>query len=224
MNLLLAKKGMVLPLYAHELSLMREKGYIAEDLFYQAKSCVAGAVDARMAGLEIPTMTSGGSGNQGIVTILTPYIVGTKLNIDNQKILESIAIAHIVNAYTKCFLGELSVICGCAVSAGMAAAVAIVYQQSGINMSQMTLAMHNVIGDLSGLVCDGAKPGCALKATSSVDCALRGGFMALENYGIGIHDGVIGKTIEESIQNLRLLSLQGMGLVDPTLLKIFNSK
>lgn len=158
------------------------------------------------------------------MTILTPYIVGTELNIDREIILKSIAIAHLVNAYIKCFLGELSVICGCAMSAGLAATAAIVYQQRGIDIPGITLAIHNVIGDLGGLICDGAKPGCSLKATTSVDSSLRGAFMALENYGINFQDGLLGKTIEDSIQHLRQLTLEGMFQVDPTLLSIISAK
>jgi len=102
------------------------------------------------------------------------------MGVEAERILRSIAAAHMVNAYIKCFLGEISVICGCAMSAGIASATAIVYQQAGADIGRITLAVNNVIGDLSGLVCDGAKPGCAMKAITAVDTAIRSALMALK--------------------------------------------
>ncbi|MFW5888065.1 MAG: L-serine ammonia-lyase, iron-sulfur-dependent, subunit alpha, partial [Bacteriovoracia bacterium] len=201
-----------------------QKGLLADDIFYKTKYKVAAAVDARMSGFNLAAMTSGGSGNQGILTILTSYMVGKEMKIAEPIIYESIAWAHILNAYTKCFLGELSVICGCAMSAGLSSATAIVYQQKGPDLQTMTLAVNNVIADLGGIICDGAKPGCALKAITSVDSAIRSAFMALDGLGPTLDDGIIGNSVEESIKNLSQVTLEGMLQVDPTLLKIFCSK
>jgi L-cysteine desulfidase len=169
-------------------------------------------------------MTSGGSGNQGIVAILTPYIVGREMGIDANRIVESIAAAHLVNAYVKCFVGEISVICGCAMAAGIAAATAIVYQQAGIDLDRITLAVNNVIGDLGGLICDGAKPGCAMKAVTAVDTAIRSGLMALKGFGLSVDDGLVGQCIEDSLRNLGRITLDGMFQVDPTILRILQEK
>ena len=87
-----------------------------------------------MAGLSHPVMTSGGSGNQGIVATLPTYLVGREMDVAADRIIASVAVAHLVNAYLKCFLGELSVVCGCAMAAGIASSTAIVYQQAGIDM------------------------------------------------------------------------------------------
>jgi L-cysteine desulfidase len=209
---------------AFQLRQMRRKEILADDLFYRTKVRVASAVDARMAGLPYPAMTSGGSGNQGIVAILTPHEVGRELGVDEETILRSIAVAHGLNAYVKCFVGELSVICGCAMAAGIAAAVAIVYQQAGVDIEKITFAINNVVGDLGGLICDGAKPGCSMKTVTSVDAAMRSAFMALEGYGLSDHDGVIGRDAEESIRNLGRLTLEGMLEVDPTVIDILQMK
>lgn len=203
---------------------MHEKGILGDDLFYRAKKTIAQAVDARMAGTARPCMTSGGSGNQGIVAILTPHIVGKETGVDSSTILESIVVAHVVNTYIKCFMGELAVICGCAIAAGVAASLAIVYQQKGVDPKTMQMAANNVIGDLSGLICDGAKPGCAMKTVTSVDSAIRSAMMAIDGYSLGTEEGVVGLTLESTIANLSKLALEGMFLVDPMLLDILEEK
>jgi L-cysteine desulfidase len=203
---------------------MQREAFLADDLFFRTKLRVASAVDGRMAGMSQAVMTSGGSGNQGVVAILTPYIVGREMGVDAERILRSIAVAHLVNAYVKCFVGEISVICGCAMAAGIASATAIVYQQAGIDIQRVTLAVNNVIGDLSGLICDGAKPGCAMKAITAVDTAIRSALMALKGYGLTADDGLVGLTVEESFRNLGRITLEGMFRVDPTMLTILRDK
>jgi L-cysteine desulfidase len=224
MNLALAELGMELGGTATQLRRMNEDGFLAGDMFYRTKLRVASAVDARMAGLERAAMTSGGSGNQGIVAILTPYLVGEEMKVARRRIIESVAVAHLVNAYVKCYLGELSVICGCAMAAGIAAALAIVYQQRGMDERAMSLAAGNVIGDLGGLICDGAKPGCALKAITAVDAAMRSALMALHGAGPSADDGLVGRSVEDSLRNLGRITLEGMFRVDPTLLDILRDK
>ncbi|MFH1981330.1 MAG: L-serine ammonia-lyase, iron-sulfur-dependent, subunit alpha [Pseudomonadota bacterium] len=224
MNLAIAEAGAEIKRTAYQLQQMKASGVMAEDLFYTAKFTVAAAVDARMSGYPMPVMTSGGSGNQGVVGILTPYLVGCHQKIALERIQESIAVTHALNSYIKCYIGELSVICGCSMAAGIAAAAAIVYQQCGIDMEKITFAMGNVIGDLSGLICDGAKPGCAMKTVSAVDTAMRSGFMAIAGYGLSDNDGIIGATPENSIRNLGRIAMEGMFKVDPTVIHILQDK
>jgi L-cysteine desulfidase len=138
--------------------------------------------------------------------------------------LRSVAVSHLVNAYVKCYLGELSAICGCALAAGLGAAVAIVYQRVGNDLSKITKAINNVIGDLGGMVCDGAKPGCALKVVTSVDSALRSALMALEGFGLTEEQGMLGATAEESLRQLSRLSREGMMHVDATMLRIIEDR
>jgi L-cysteine desulfidase len=224
MNLAMSEWGFEVGGTAHQLRLMQRESFLADDMFFRTKLRVASAVDARMAGMSQAVMTSGGSGNQGVVAILTPYIVGREMGVDADRIMQSIAVAHLVNAYVKCFIGEISVICGCAMAAGIAAATAIVYQQAGIDMGRITLAVNNVIGDLSGLICDGAKPGCAMKAVTAVDTAIRSALMALKGYGLTADDGLVGQTVELSLANLGRITLEGMFRVDPTMLTILKDK
>ena len=225
MNLEMAAAGESLRKTAYQMERMHEKGILAADMVYRAKKTIAQAVDARMAGVAAPVMTSGGSGNQGIVAILTPHLVGEETGIDGPTILESIVVAHVVNSYIKCYMGELAVVCGCAIAAGVAASLAIVYQQKKqVDAQTMQMAANNVIGDLSGLICDGAKPGCAMKTVTSVDAAIRSAMMALDGYSLGTEEGVVGLTLESTIANLSKIALEGMFQVDPMLLDILEEK
>jgi len=224
MNLAMADRGDQVPGAASQLRRMHEAGLLGDDLFFRVKTRVAAAVDARMAGLPHPVMTSGGSGNQGALAILVPYIAGQERRVPSGRVQESIALAHVLNAYVKCFMGELSVVCGCALAAAIAGAGAIVYQHAGIDMPKLTHAVNNVIGDLSGLICDGAKPGCTMKTVSGADAALRAAFMAIEGFGLSNDDGMLGPTAAESIRNLGRISIEGMLNVDPTVIDILSRK
>jgi L-cysteine desulfidase len=224
MNLAMSEKGVDLKKNAFQLLQMMKQNLMADDLFYRVKQRVASALDARMGGIAEPVMTSGGSGNQGVLTILVPYLVGRERLVDLPRIQESIAISHAVNSYIKSFTGELSVVCGCAIAASIAAAIAIVYQAAGIDMEKITYAVDNIIADLSGIICDGAKSGCSMKTVTGADTAMRSAFMALAGYGISKDDGIIGGSAEESIRNLSKISLEGMGLVDSTVVRILQGK
>lgn len=224
MNLEISEKGQKLRKVGHYVADLMEKGFFKDDIFSTSKVLTASAADARMAGLGYPVMSSGGSGNQGIVAILVPYNVGKHFNIDEQTIIHSIALSHLVNSYVKCFTGNLSPLCGCAIAAGVGAAVAIVYQQHENDMKKITLAVNNLISDLGGMLCDGAKGGCALKVASSADSAIRSAYMALNDYGITEKEGFVGKTAEETIKNLSAIGKEGMANVDETVLGIMMDK
>jgi L-cysteine desulfidase len=224
MNLKISKAGQKLQKVGYYIYELVQRGLILEDAFSSSKILTASAADARMAGLNFPVMSSGGSGNQGIVAILVPYNVGKFFKIKERRIVESIALSHSINSYIKCFTGDLSPICGCAIAAGVGAAVAIVFQQHPKDMEKITLAVNNLISDLGGMLCDGAKGGCALKVASSTNSAIRSAYMALNNYGISETEGFVGKSAEETICNLSKISIIGMAEVDDTILGIMRDK
>ena len=224
MNMKISEAGLKLKKVGYYLSDLVKKGYFLDGIFSSSKILTASASDARMAGLNFPAMSSGGSGNQGIVAILVPYNVGKYFKIQYNKILQSIALSHLINSYIKCFTGDLSPLCGCSIAAGVGASVAIVYQQKGKDMEKITLAVNNLISDLGGMLCDGAKGGCALKVVSSTDSAIRSAYMALNNHGITELEGFVGKTAEETIYYLSRISEIGMAKVDDTMLKIMLGK
>ncbi|BBA70023.1 serine dehydratase subunit alpha family protein [Geobacter sulfurreducens] len=224
MNLRIAEEGKQLTKVGHYVEELVRKGFLLADVVSSSKILTASASDARMAGLPYPVMSSGGSGNQGIVAILVPYNVGMFFHVPEETILRSIALSHLVNAYIKCHTGDLAPICGCAIAAGVGAAVAIVYQQAGPDMHKIDLAVNTIISDIGGMLCDGAKGGCALKVVSSTDAAIRAAYMALNGHGISEEEGFVGKSAEETIHNLSRIADKGMALVDDIMLCIMLQK
>jgi L-cysteine desulfidase len=224
MNLEIAEAGKNLKKVGYYLSDLVKKGYLLDDVFSSSKILVASASDARMAGLNYPVMASGGSGNQGIVAILVPHNVGKFFKVAPKKVLCSIALSHLINGYIKCYTGDLSPLCGCSIAAGVGAAVAVVYQLKGKDLKKITFAVNNLISDLGGMLCDGAKSGCALKVVSSADAAIRSAYMAINDHGITAAEGFVGRTAEDTIRNLSRISAVGMAKVDDTMLGIMKRK
>ena len=224
MNLALAEEGKKLGKVGHFVADLVREGLMVDDVVSTSKILTASASDARMAGLPYPAMASGGSGNQGIVASLVPYTVGRFYGVPDETILKSIALSHLVNGYIKSYTGDLSPICGCAIAAGVGAAVAIVYQRSGKDLEKINLAVNTLVSDLGGMLCDGAKAGCALKVVSSTESAIRAAYMALKNHGITEEEGFVGRSAEVTIKNMSHISAIGMSLVDETMLGIMGDK
>lgn len=224
MNLKAAEMGQALQKVGFYIKELVRKKLLHMDLISSTKILTACAADARMDGQAVPVMASGESGNQGVVTILVPWKVGKEMEVDEKTILKSIALSHLLNGYVKVFTGELAPICGCAIAAGVGACAAIVYQQRGGCVPAITLAINNIISDIGGMLCDGAKSGCALKVVSSTDSAIRSAYMAINDYGITEVEGFVGKTAEATIQNLGNISSVGMSQVDPMIVGIMQKK
>ena len=224
MNLKAAEMGQALQKVGFYIKELVRKGLLQMDLLSSTKILTACAADARMDGRPVPVMSSGESGNQGVVTILVPWKVGKEMGVEETTILKSIALSHLLNGYVKVFTGELAPICGCAIAAGVGATAAIVFQQRGACVPAITLAVNNIISDIGGMLCDGAKSGCALKVVSSTDSAIRSAYMAINDYGITEVEGFVGRTAEETIQNLGNISSQGMSRVDPMIVDIMEEK
>ncbi len=224
MNLAAAREGLKLKKVGYYIEDLIHKGYLKRDILSTAKLTSAAATDARMAGVPVPVMSSGESGNQGVVAVLVPWLVGKAFRVPEKRILKSIALSHLVNSYIKVFLGELAPICGCAVAAGVGASVAIVWQRSGADTKKATLAVNTVISDIGGMLCDGAKSGCALKVASSADSSIRAAWMAMNGEGITEAEGFIGSTAEATIKNIARISSLGMKKVDCIILDIMTAK
>lgn len=224
MNLRICDAGHSLRRVGHYISELVKKNQQEDSLFSSCEVMTSSAVDARMAGLSLPVMSSGGSGNQGIVAILVPYLVGKHYDLEEGTIVRSLALSHLMNSYIKCFTGDLSPLCGCAIAAGVGAAVAIVYQRAGKDMAKITLAANNLISDLGGMLCDGAKEGCALKVASSTHSAIRAAHMALNDHGITPLEGFVGTTLEDTIRHLSQIGVIGMSQANNTMLNIMIEK
>lgn len=224
MNLRICEAGHSLRRVSHYISELVTKNQRKDSIFSSCEIMTSSAVDARMGGLNLPVMSSGGSGNQGIVAILVPYLVGMHYDLEEKTIIRSIALSHLMNSYIKCFTGDLSPLCGCAIAAGVGAAVAIVYQRAGKDIPKITLAANNLISDLGGMLCDGAKEGCALKVASSTNSAIRSAHMALNDHGITQVESFVGVSVEDTIRNLSRIGSIGMSQANDTMLDIMIDK
>jgi len=224
MNLEISNLGVKLKKVGFFLLDLQKKGFLMDDIFSSSKIITACAVDARMDGAAMPVMSSGSSGNQGIVASLVPYNVGKHFHIDEKTILKSIALSHLMNSYIKVFTGDLAPICGCAIAAGIGAACAIAYQQCKRDMEAITFAINNLVSDIGGMLCDGAKSGCALKVVSSTDAAIRAAYLGINHHGITNKEGFVGITAEDTIKNLGRITLVGMAHVDDTIVGIMMKK
>ena len=224
MNLAMAEEGFKLKKTGYLIAEMLKEARDQNEITATSKVLTASASDGRMAGIPLPVMSSGGAGNQGVVAILVAYNVGQAWKIDRERILRSIVLSHLVNAYVKCYTGDLSVICGCAIAAGMGAAVALVYQKCGDDMEKIGLAVNSVACDLGGIFCDGAKEGCAMKVISSTDAAIRAAYMAINDLGVMSQEGIAGLSPEDTIRNLSRITEQGMARVNEIILEIMRDK
>lgn len=196
---------------------------LSRDMILSARIITSAASDARMGGIKLPAMSSGGSGNHGLTAILPIYAVSSFLDCDEKVMLEAIALSHLVTAYVKAQTGRLSAVCGCSVAAGAGATAGVTYLMGGTSV-QMAGAITNLTEDLAGIICDGAKSGCALKLATAAGTAVQAALFAV--HGVNVHstDGIIGSSPEQTMQNIGTLSTQGMIDTDRTILKIMLEK
>ncbi len=184
-----------------------------------AKRMAGTASYARMSGVPLPVMTATGSGNQGITLYLTMEAVARHLGIDEEEKLRAMALASLVNIYIKSFIGELSSVCACGVSSGLAASMGVVRMLGG-GKRNMLLAARNVLGSISGMICDGAKEGCANKVALSAGLAVESALMAVEDVGIGADNGILDESFEGLVSHLAQLVNVGMGATNRTIVDI----
>lgn len=213
------KKGMGVGLGLHN---SIDKGILSDDLMNNAMMLTSAASDARMSGLNLPVMSSNGSGNNGLTTILPILAYQKKYDVEDEKIARALAISHIINSYIKHYIHRLSALCGCGVAAGTGAAVALAWLM-GATPEQIDGTIKNMLGNTSGMICDGAKVGCALKLATSASAAVQSALLALNDSIIPSKNGIIGETAEETIKNLGILSEEGMSITDDVILGIMRN-
>jgi L-cysteine desulfidase len=191
-------------------------------LLTNSMAMTAAASDARMAGSILPAMSNTGSGNQGITATL-PVVAASETFFSSQEDLaRALMLSHLVTIHIKGQLGRLSALCG-AVVASIGSACGIVYLSEG-TYDQVCYAIKNMIGNMTGMVCDGAKIGCALKVASGVSSAVQSVLLAMDNICISENDGIIDRDIEKTIRNLAKIGSTGMQETDDMILKIMVSK
>lgn len=193
------------------------------DMETDARILTSAASDARMSGVNLPAMSSAGSGNHGLTAILPVWVAGTYADVKEQDVLRAIALSHIVTAYVKAYTGRLSAVCGCSVAAGAGASAGIAYLMGG-SEKHVAGAIKNVIQDLAGVICDGAKAGCALKLATAASSAVRSALLSLQGVVAQPSDGIIGTSAEDTMRNMGTLSSEGMIETDRTILNIMVKK
>lgn len=179
------------------------------DPAHYAAAMAAAAADARMSGCERPVMSAAGSGNQGLTATVPLIALGERLGTEEETLLRALAISLLFTIHTKHYLGKLSVLCGCSISAAMGVGSGLVYMLGG-GKDKIASAISTMVADISGVVCDGAKPGCALKIATAVESAVRAANMAMHGSGAGCRDGIVCSNVEDSLANLGALGNQGM--------------
>lgn len=199
-----------------------EKELMGSSIFSKILAYTSGACDARMGGAMIPVMSNSGSGNQGISCTNPVLIYAEETGKSMEELIRALMLSHLTVIYIKQSLGRLSALCGCVV-ASTGSSCGITYLMGG-TYQQITFAVKNMIANLTGMICDGAKPSCALKVTTGVSTAVLSAVMAMENRCVTSLEGIIDEDIDTSIRNLTEIGAQGMNETDRLVLQIMTSK
>ena len=225
LNLALAQEGMRGRYglrVGQAISASANKEVFGDDFLSYAMALTAAASDARMAGCTMAAMSNSGSGNQGITVTMPVIAYSIKYRTSDEQLARALVLSHLVAIHIKGYLGKLSALCGCVI-ASTGSSCGLVYLRGG-DYEQVCSAIKNMIGNITGMVCDGAKVGCAMKVASGVSCALQSAVLAREGMCISEHDGIIEKDIEKTIQNLGKIGSVGMQHTDNMILDIMVCK
>ncbi|MFD2444397.1 serine dehydratase subunit alpha family protein [Bacillus sp. CGMCC 1.16607] len=195
-----------------------ENGYLSDDLATRAMSLAAAGSDARMAGSTMPVMANTGSGNQGIAVTLPVVAVAEKLNVDQDTMIRAVALSHLLTIHIKSKFGRLSALCG-VTAAGMGASGAIAFLLGG-GLIEVEAAVQNTIGNITGMICDGAKAGCAMKVSTCSNVAVQSALLAMNQKKIQATDGFIHNNVEKSIESFCKLGNQGTLQTDQLILEL----
>lgn len=225
LNLTLAKEGMSGKYglrVGYAISLEGNREVFGQDFLCYAMALTAAASDARMAGCTLAAMSNSGSGNQGITVTMPVIAYSLRYECSDEELARALVLSHLVAIHIKGYLGKLSALCGCVI-ASTGASCGLVYLRGG-DYEQICAAIKNMIGNITGMVCDGAKVGCAMKVASGVSSALQSAVLAREGICISEHDGIIEKDIEKTIRNLGRIGSIGMQNTDNMILDIMVCK
>ena len=212
--------------YGHALGKVLRGRYehqiMGDSVFSHILSYTSAACDARMAGAMIPVMSNSGSGNQGISATLPVLIFAEENGKSEEELIRALMLSHLTVIYIKQSLGRLSALCGCVVAA-TGSSCGITWLMGG-NYEQVAYAVQNMIANLTGMICDGAKPSCSLKVTTGVSTAVLSAVMAMENRCVTSVEGIIDEDVDQSIRNLTRIGSQSMNETDRVVLDIMTHK
>ena len=200
----------------------REIKIMGDSIFSRIISTTSAACDARMGGAMIPVMSNSGSGNQGITATLPVVVYAEECGASEEQMIRALILSHLTVIYIKQSLGRLSALCGCVVAAS-GSSCGITYLMGG-GYEEVSMAVKNMIANLTGMICDGAKPSCALKLASGVSTAVLSAMMAMEHRCVSKLEGIIDDDVDASIHNLTTIGRDGMDETDKMILNIMTEK
>jgi len=198
------------------------KKWLGDSCYTRMLAMTAAACDARMDGAMIPVMSNSGSGNQGLAATLPVLSFAEDIKCSEEELIRALMLSHLMVIYVKQSLGRLSALCGCVVAA-TGASCGITYLMGG-NKQQISYAIKNMIGNLTGMICDGAKPSCAMKVSSGVSTAMLSALMAMEDKVVSSAEGIIDEDVDKSVANLTVIGSKGMEATDRLVLDIMTGK
>ncbi len=199
-----------------------ERNIMGDTLHCQIVGMTTAACDARMAGAMIPVMSNSGSGNQGLTSTVPVAVYAEQIGATEEQTIRSLILSHLTVIYIKQSLGRLSALCGCVVAA-TGSSCGITYLMGG-GYEEVTRAVKNMIANLTGMICDGAKPSCAMKCASGVSTAVVSALMAMNNRCVKSVEGIIDDDVDKSIRNLTDIGRDAMVHTDAMILRIMTSK
>jgi L-cysteine desulfidase len=199
-----------------------QKGLLSNDLATYSMALSAAGSDARMAGSTMPVMANSGSGNQGIAVTMPVVAAAEKIGADEEKMLRAVTLSHLLSIYMKSKFGRLSALCGVTV-AGASASAAITYLLDD-DLQKIKAAIQNTLGNVSGMVCDGAKAGCAMKVATCSSAAVQSALLASQGLCIPSTNGFIEEDVEKTIENFCRLGNETSGTTDQVLLDMMVNK
>ena len=198
-----------------------DKGLLEDDLLNRTLIRATAASDARMDGCPKPVMTNSGSGNQGITVYLPVVVAAEKFGASREQLARALALSNLIAVHIHHYMGHLSALCGILI-AGTGAASAITYLMGG-TYDNMVNTIKTMCSNLTGMMCDGAKQGCALKVYSGVSAAVQAALLSMRGIKTN-NDGIVEEDIERTIRNVGLIGTKGMEETDKTILNIMCNK
>ncbi|SFM14657.1 L-cysteine desulfidase family protein [Pelosinus propionicus] len=200
----------------------RQQGLLTDGLLTQILMRTTAASDARMGGAALPAMTNSGSGNQGIAATMPVVVVAEYVKANEESLIRALMLSHMMAIYIHDKLPKLSALCAVTTaSMGAAAGMAWLLKK---DFRVASMAISNMIGDLAGLICDGASNSCAMKVSTSVMSGYKAVLLALEGIRVTGNDGIVAEDVDQSIANLGVLACQGMTQMDEQILQIMLNK
>ncbi len=197
-------------------------GIFGQSIFSRMIAKTASACDARMGGAMIPVMSNSGSGNQGICATNPVAVYAAENENTEEELIRALMLSHLSAIYIKQSLGKLSALCGCVV-ASIGSSCGITYLMGG-DYERICNSVKNMIANLTGMICDGAKPSCALKIASGVTTATLSALLSMEGKCVSSAEGIIDDNVDRSIHNLTSIGANGMGVTDEMVLNIMTHK